>query len=457
MHFHFITGKRSFIFFFIASLIGPLIYFTAYYPGCLSPDSYVQWNEASGLSRISDVHPALLTLLIKLLSLIWHSPAVLILFNILLFAYVCGAIASYFHLKGIKFSYLLLLVLFIGFVPTNGRMLVTFWKDVTYAIGMLFMFFVMLKHVMDKNYIQTKLFLYEFIFSAIIIHISRHNGLFVIVCLLAILLLVIKGARQRVFKAALFISLFFFAGNLFVFKVLKAGKGVYGIEHAAARHLATFLMEGKLTEKEKQVLVKVMPEQDWRQNYSPYTVEGYFHGPVKNNYRMYVTQYKSEIFQLLVKNIIRHPLVFIKSELHITQLIWRPVGKEGSYLNTYCRECGPGVRKSVRAFTDNLTYNSDLIKRPFYTRYLFWSGGTYFMFYLLMLGLFLFKKRASLLILLLPELINCFSLALAVTSQDFRYMYSSIIIFPFVLTFILLQFKFSKRIISRDNEGYSFS
>jgi hypothetical protein len=305
---------------------------------------------------------------------------------------------------------------------------------------------------LDKNiYYSRSFFIAEFIIAALLILNSRHNGIFVVAGCTFFLFFLLRKSPKILLKVSLSVFILIFGNHIMVTNVLKAKKGWYTLEHTMVRHLGTYLVNNKLSGNEKNVLLKIMPEISWVKHYSPWTHDGFAFGPDGEKYRNLVPKYKTEIRQLFFKKIKEDPATFFISEKEITQLLWRPVGKEGSYLNTYCTTCGHGVSEHLRFFLDNATAFSDQIQTPFYTRYLFWSGALYILLcFCFVLMLFISNKKDDVLVFL-PDILNNLSLAIAITAQDYRYIYSSFLIFPFVLLFLFYKLAIVKKFFRNHN------
>ena len=429
--------KYSYFIFLFLNLFILSLYWTSYFPCCMSEDSQVQWWEAHHLNYLTDWHPFLYTLFIRLLSFIWNSPSILILFNILLYSIIFSAILNYFYKKGMNFLLLASISILVTIIPTNGRMMVTFWKDITYSAGMLWLSFIIVKLVMERQADTPKTQVFSELFLALaIILFSRHNG---IVVVLGSLIVVSYFFRSNIKKYLFFSSIFlasFFGLKTTLFRFFKVEEGWYTVEHAMVRHLAYYLVKQKLNDSEKAVLLKIMPEEVWIKQYNPWTHDTYAFGDHKDLYRKNVNQYKSEIRSLFFKKILNDPLPFLQSEKNITELLWRPIPSANSYRNEYCKTCGKGLNNKTRIILDRFTAFSDNVKKPYYMPLLFWSGAMNIIIYFAVFLFLIIRRKFIYAIVFLPDLFNTLSLVIANTAQDFRYVYCSFIIFPLILLFL---------------------
>lgn len=82
-----VSRKSIFMIFFIFMFVS-LVYFWAYFPGILIIDSANQWSQAHSLTAWNDWHPVGNTFVIWMLTRIWDSPAIVVLFQITIFSLV---------------------------------------------------------------------------------------------------------------------------------------------------------------------------------------------------------------------------------------------------------------------------------------------------------------------------------------------------------------------------------
>ena len=69
------VSKRNIIYYALPSLFVWLLYYIAFYPAGMTPDSLAQWDQAH-TGEFNDWHPIVFTWFIMLLTIIWDSPAI---------------------------------------------------------------------------------------------------------------------------------------------------------------------------------------------------------------------------------------------------------------------------------------------------------------------------------------------------------------------------------------------
>ena len=130
-------GRGFRVFCYVLPLAVFLLYYAAYYPGCFSDDSIVQYQQAL-TNHYNDWHPVLQTLLAFKIPLLltggWAGS--IMLFQIVAFAAVLGYCFSIMEgIAGRRFT--LVAMAYILLNPLTGNIATFPWKDTTFAIGAL--------------------------------------------------------------------------------------------------------------------------------------------------------------------------------------------------------------------------------------------------------------------------------------------------------------------------------
>jgi len=433
-----VSNKKTVFGFFLLFLLALLPYFIAYFPACMSPDSEAEWNQAIGIWPFDDGHPVVYTQLIRVLSYVWKSPAVLIVFNLLLFAGIYAKVFAYFRTKGMSLLLLLPVGLLFAFSPTIGRFMVTFWKDVTYTLGICYLTYLTIVIVQNKGQTLGRSFYMSLYAASVLILIARHNGMLLIpgYALITLYLFRKNYVKPMLLTYALALATFFLL-KAYIHSIQDVKKSWYTLEHPMARHLGSYWVAGKLTDEEKKQLTQIIPDSTWEGEYSKWTNDGYAFGKNGLMYRENVPKHKTLVRSLFFKKLWQDPMVFIRSELNITQFIWAIVRSEGGYLNTYCNTCGPGKAPALRQKLDAFTKATEAFQPPFYSYLYLWSAAPLFWLYVITALVFVVRKQYLYTLIFAPVALNIVSLLIASPAQDLRYIYDVILIFPLILFFVL--------------------
>ena len=157
------VSKFKIIYYAVPSILVWLLYFTAFYPAGMTPDSLAQWDQAH-TGQFNDWHPLIYTWFIMVLTFVWDSPAIVSLAQILIMAFIFGYAAYRFEALGVNKKVIWVVTVLFALSPINGIYSITIWKDVLYSAFLLFFSMVILNIVATKgkwleSYMNISLFL----------------------------------------------------------------------------------------------------------------------------------------------------------------------------------------------------------------------------------------------------------------------------------------------------------
>ena len=427
----FSTGFQNRIILFVVPFSILLLYYFAFYPGCLSGDSYAY------LSYFDDHHPLFFLIYLRVLRLIFFGFDGYILMNIFLYSVLLSRLLVLFTKSGLHLRITVFFSILFALVPSIGFMMVTYWKDILYGISIFYLSFLLIFYVITikENRNINNFFFYELAVATLFIIGTRHNGIAAALITYCILIIFLKSIR---FKLAGVFCTALLANYIVIFLAFQLGgakKTWMRFDHIIVKHLSTFLFENKLDTEGKKILGQIMPIDSFRTQFSYYSHDGYAYGPNASQYRENVQSLSKDIRKAFIRNVKRNPMTFLKSELLMTQLIWSPVPIKGSFRNSYCTECGEGVSYFLNMQFKKLILNSDRIDKPLYTRLIFWSGSfNVWVLFVMLIYVALFKGKFWT-IPFVPVVSNVCSLFIALVSQDFRYVFSEVL-----MSFIMLSY-----------------
>ncbi len=298
--------------------------FLAYFPAKMTFDSYYQWAMAHDVRQYSAWHPLLHTLWVEFTSNIYNSPASYIFTQIVVVALIVGyAIYSLTKLGLPKFlGYLLVF----GYALWPVMMLysVTAWKDIPFAAFIL-LFTTLLAKIVASNgtWLKKPLNLTALILVAFVTINLRNNGVFIVVVTLLLLVIFMKGFRIRtglVFVIVMAMNLLF---NGPVANALNVQQNPLNQALAIPSQQigATFYYNGQFTKELKDYFTEILPEENWKKDYNPYTVDpikhdaAYNSAPIDADFGLYIKNWA----KLMTDNF----GIYVKSYLDQTSAIWR--------------------------------------------------------------------------------------------------------------------------------------
>lgn len=442
----------------------PLLIFVfallVFYPGILSYDSYNQWAQVeSGI--INDAHPFLTTFFMLVLSKIYNSHIIVLIFQIILFstiwAYICSFIRkSYPYLKNFKHQIIFTIIMCL--IPIYFLYSITLWKDIIYSYLLLLISGLLFIGIKKKfNYKVLELLLLSI--SLAVATLYRHNAIIVTVLVSVIVIINIiknKIGYKKIVAFVLLILVSYSVFNLPKTLLLKdSPKEEYSISFPANYSvfaLSTFYNNNvKFDKKDKELLQDIIPDEVWRNNYDPYLINTLMFSPEVN--KKLIIENSSTIVKMFLKYSFKYPQYFILHYLQADSMLYNPLPFGSLYVfefsdwNPYysfdhnTESKLPFMRKITTSYI-NFTYN-----KPYILRVLMYRPV-----YPLILSVFLIiimikKKWADkkYFIIITPMLFNTLSLLPINIAQDLRYVYINFLTFPLVLLIFISTIYYHKK------------
>lgn len=432
-------GFKKTIVLFVLPFIILISYFIAYYPGCFSPDSY------SYLYEFNDSHPVFFLMYIRGLNYLFGVNSYILL-NLIFASLLIGRISTFFIKLGFSYWKVLIFSIIFSFIPSTGLMMVTYWKDIIYALAIFYLTTLLIESRKKSEDSEIgKSFYIELLIAMVFIIGSRHNGIITALFATSILIFDRKFKKSKILLTCTFAYLINISFHFVAFNYLGAKKGWISVDHILLRHLVVYLHEGKLDSDGQKLLSGIMPLKAYEEGFSYYTHDGLAFGPYGQSYRNINDATKKEIRKAFFRNVINHPGTFLKSEILVSEILWSPVPLRGSFRITYWKSCGTGTLTSLNHFYKKVVSLTDVNRFPFYTRYIFWSGALNVWIIIILAVLVFLKRGFFYTIPMLPVMGNTFSLFLSVISQDYRYVYPEVLVSILLIPYTYLMLKGSFR------------
>jgi len=151
-------------------------YLLAFWPGVMSADSFGQWTQAH-TGVINDWHPAFHTMVIRLLTRVWDSPAAVGVAQVIALAGLAGWGLSCVGKLNSPRAVLWVACLATALSPINGVMSVTLWKDIAYTISVVALTIMILEIVRTEGVWLDRLWSpWALTLTAALVALFRHNG-----------------------------------------------------------------------------------------------------------------------------------------------------------------------------------------------------------------------------------------------------------------------------------------
>ncbi len=423
---------------FLIIFFGLMIWLLAFFPGVISEDSISQYKLAKGLQKLNDFHPIIHTLLLKLLYKIWDNYAVVSLFQIISFSFIWTFLCKITR-RSVKtnFFQIIFTCIILSF-PIVSLYSITLWKDILYTYTML-IFCGIIYSGIKKEFVFSKKELYFHALMLVLISKFRHNGLGVMTGLLffEMLLLFLKKYKKNIITS--FLSVF-----LIIFIAFSAPKYILnldGLEISGVHNyfyiVGAYAKEDYIEDKDMKILSKIKNEKNWKNDYYPFCINSMYLN-IDDKY-LYSEKANEEVKSIAIKYIFKNPKIFIIHQLKATSIVWsiKPLPNSYTYIVSFDKNNNIGLVNESRnkIFNYVLTkYTTFQVYSQSSLLYIFYRpASSLYMSILLILILFLRKKKIHYFYILLPALLNSATLMIWCPAQDLRYVYINFLTLIFVI------------------------
>ena len=179
----------------------------AFYPGILSPDAMVQWNQVQ-TNTINNWHPAYTTIFIKLLSYIWNSPTfIIIIQDILIIIIISYTLITLEKCFNISKKWLFILSVLFAINPLNFNLAVNMLKDTLFSYFLILLMACIINIICDKKWLKKWYNILLLVITGILINLFRHNG--IIITLLASIILIIVYKKEKILYLVYFVPVLY--------------------------------------------------------------------------------------------------------------------------------------------------------------------------------------------------------------------------------------------------------
>ena len=243
-----------------------LIFWLTFFPAVLSNDLIDQWRMIYGLKPVSDWHPAIYTLLERLLAYLWNTPAAAALAQILALSLTSAWGIAALVERGLPRAAAWGLSLLFAFSPVNSALAISLWKDIPYAISLLAVFIIGFKIVTSQGeWLAWRGHWVGLGLAGAAASLFRHNGMAVVAGLLVVLLLAFRRRWwQILLGAGLFLGvLWLVSGPIYTLEQVKRESGVLR-DTILLHHFGAHVKAGTpLTDAERDYFNRLRPLDEW--------------------------------------------------------------------------------------------------------------------------------------------------------------------------------------------------
>ncbi|RJS18746.1 hypothetical protein DRW03_24075 [Corallococcus sp. H22C18031201] len=315
------------------------LWLLAVYPGVLTSDSADQWNQANWGS-MNDAHPVFHTFMLHWLFVLWRTPAIAVLAQIL----TAGGLLAWGTLllkrAGAPRWALLLTAAVMALSPVNGVMLSTLWKDIPFSLAMLALSLLVFRAA-TRTETPGLGFWAGVIITGALTLLTRHNGAPAVLGT-ALALIALRPREWRLAVLVLVTTFALSAGSrALIFRVYDAVPGPAGT--TLLGYLGAHVASGTtVTPEEAAILDDIRPRAD-RWNYHCFSnVFTLFDGHINVEA---LRRHAPELPALLGRLTLRDPKPVMNHFACASSVLWR-IHQGADWMNT-----NPAWRDSTGQFT----------------------------------------------------------------------------------------------------------
>ncbi|MBR3117340.1 MAG: hypothetical protein IKF36_05685 [Bacilli bacterium] len=459
--------KHPFLFSFIIMILLWLPYIIAFYPIILSPDPSFQIKQFFGIPNkystysvmidplvtITNHHPVIHTLLLggclKLGTIINNDNLGLFFYSMIqitILASVLSYTIKFLKSLGISNKYLIIVLLIYGLVPVFPIYSISAVKDVIFG-SLIILYIIALYKIVKSDELKPK-FIIKFFILLVLIVLFRNNGIHTILLSLPFLLFLKKGKKIRLKYLCIIILIFGFnySYNSIILPHFKiTPTSVREKLSVPFQQTARYVKEhgDEVSLKEKTVIDKILGYETLASRYNPELAD-----PVKNEYNKYATNEDlKDYFGVWFDEFKKHPKTYVEATINNTYGYFYPL-KTSWYYHS---------RLDTRIVEDGFDYHYNGLKN---TRKVLDSIGQAYP-YIPILGLliniafnvwvilfmfmyFLYKKKYSSNIYLLPSLVLILVCFASPANTYFRYALPFVFALPLNIGIFIKENKLKK-------------
>jgi hypothetical protein len=437
-------NKRKVFFYAFPCMTVWAVYLLAYYPGVMTSDSTDQWNQMQTLQLIN-AHPVFHTLFNWMITRIWLSPAAIAIVQLVFLAILIGYILTQLEKLKVPKWILVGIVMFFCLMPANGMMVITLWKDVIYNISILWLTSLLINVIATNgSWLDSKRNISFLIVCLLFVWLSRHNGILPVCATIVSVICLYRRYVIQMIKVALIVGGIVFFFQVPIFQWLHVTKSPSWVKLFTPIHQVSAMVHNRvpMNSEQKNVLQHIMPMDSWDENYNKYTINDLIFS--KTFSPQGIEKIEDSFIKIWLKLVMEHPGIVLKDWKMITSILWQIQQPEDGYTSTVARDIYkndlglkqdsfiPSVKNKINLLLSRTEQEN--------VKWMFWRPALYLYIAIFFGILFAFKNGWKVLLLLVPLISNVLGLFRTIPAQDFRYLYSALLIAPiiFALSFVRL-------------------
>ena len=437
---------------FMICFISYIPYFLTYYPGVIVYDSWKQLQQVFG-APYKNHHPWIHTMLIKAIYNIgfslWGSEnRAVALYSLFMMGMLSAAFATgitYLYRRGVKKSWLFLLLVFCALSPINGMYSISMWKDTPFAALVLF-YIILLCKLTDNSRQQKNNLLYWLIFvpAGFLVCFFRTNGLYMFLLMIPFTIYIFRKQLKpaMISLGAVICLIVFYKSFVLAYFQVQNVDLIESLSIPAQQVAAAVSYGGDVAEEDMCLLEEIIDTSKIQGAYlgSPNCSDAIKILVRETDNQQYIAAHKGEFLILWLRTGVRNPYYYFKAYVDETIGYWYHKVRACTLWSTYMFEGvnGLGIERECKMPAGPAAAVSSLITwyRGHFDHY--FSCGIYI--YLLLFGfLESLRLKKENWFAAIPLFGIWFTLLISTPLYaDLRYIYAIHTALPFVMIVLFL-------------------
>lgn len=322
-------------------------YLLAQLPAVIDFDSVKQMNMLAGLVPLTDHHPFVHTMFIKLCLMIGGgSPIAYAVIQMLLLSCMFAFGAAWLYSKGVSKGICLTTAAYFALNPTHAMYSVLMGKDTLFG-GFVLLFTVALcEAVLTKGEcLRRPAWFLLTLISMLGIMFFRNNGPMVLAVLAVVLLIVFRRQWKQwlALFACVFVLLGVVKGPVFDAVGVRPTNFTESVGIPLQQIARVVAMDGDISREQLDVLDRFVSSETVRQNYNPYCVDNLKSEVYGADFHHeYLRENKGEFFRLWFELLLKNPKLYVEAYLDNTYGFWYPLSDSlvAYWKNVHVNELG---------------------------------------------------------------------------------------------------------------------
>lgn len=372
--------RKCFLLVLLLLLVSWLPYLLSFAPGSVLDDSLASITPWTNGTPLTNHHPVVYSLLVggfvslsKILPLSLN--AAVFLYSLVQSVCLAGTLAALFYRlqrAGVKRCVLAAGVAYAMIVPYFPAYAMILWKDPLYSCALLWLSMLLFDAVRKEGGLPDRIWQIKWFLALLCTAFLRNNGAFCLLFMAAALLL--SGQRKRFFCTAcmtVIVALLFFTVQHTVYPLCHIADTEYTekIGIPLQQLAATVAYKGKMGEEEREFLLKIMPEQEWKERYAPCLADKIKWTDGAN--MEYISQNKRSFWKVWGNLLLKNPAIYLRAYGMDTFGFWAPgVQNRYGYVDLYITENNLGLHQ-----TDLVQKLFGSTIRPLLKKRMIWIGS----------------------------------------------------------------------------------